>query len=57
MEDLCQCLLKKTSVVTPAKAQEMILSITQALLLVEKHLKNIQEADLKVKKLFTCVNL
>ncbi|XP_056886026.1 evC complex member EVC-like isoform X1 [Takifugu flavidus] len=47
VEDLCQHILKKTSVVSPAEAQEMIISTIQALLLVEKCLKNIQEADLK----------
>lgn len=50
MEDLCQHILKKTSVVSPAEAQEMIISTIQALLLVEKCLKNIHEADLKVQK-------
>lgn len=52
MEDLCQHLSKKSSVVSPAEAQEMISSVIQALLLVENYLKNIQEADLKVKELF-----
>lgn len=52
MEDLCQHLSKKSSVVSPAEAQEMISSVLQALLLVENYLKNIQEADLKVKELF-----
>lgn len=50
MEDLCQHILKKTSVVSPAEAQEMIISTIQALVLVEKCLKNIHEADLKVQK-------
>lgn len=52
MEDLCQHLSKKSSVVSPAEAQEMISSVIQALLLVENHLKNMQESDLKVKELF-----
>lgn len=50
VEDLCQHILKKTSVVSTAEAQEIIISIIQALLLAEKCLKNIQEADLKVKQ-------
>lgn len=52
MEDLCQHLSKKSSVVSPAAAQEMISSVIRALLSVENYLKNIQEADLKVKELF-----
>lgn len=38
--------------VSPAEAQEMISSVIQTLLLAENYLKNIQEADLKVKELF-----
>uniref|UniRef100_UPI0037E842EA evC complex member EVC n=1 Tax=Semicossyphus pulcher TaxID=241346 RepID=UPI0037E842EA len=47
VEDLCHHLLKKTSVFSPDEAQELILSLIQALLLVENHLMNTQEADLK----------
>nr|XP_046240304.1 ellis-van Creveld syndrome protein isoform X2 [Scatophagus argus] len=47
VEDLCQHLLKKTSVFSPDEAQNVILSLIQTLLLVENHLKNTQEAELK----------
>ncbi|XP_059184914.1 evC complex member EVC [Centropristis striata] len=47
VEDLCQHLLKKTSVLSTDEAQDVILSVIQTLLLVEKHLMTIQEADLK----------
>ncbi|XP_037346801.2 evC complex member EVC isoform X1 [Pungitius pungitius] len=47
VEDLCQHLLKNTSVFSPDEAQDMILSLIQTLLLVENHLMNTQEADLK----------
>ncbi|XP_044036963.1 ellis-van Creveld syndrome protein [Siniperca chuatsi] len=47
VEDLCQHLLKKTSVFSPDEAQDVILSLIQTLLLVENHLTNTQEADLK----------
>lgn len=50
VEDLCQHLLKKTSVFSPDEAQDVILSLIQTLLLVENQLMNTQEADLKVKK-------
>ncbi|XP_070759048.1 evC complex member EVC [Enoplosus armatus] len=47
VEDLCQHLLKKTSVFSPDEAQDVILSLIQTLLLVENHLMSTQEADLK----------
>uniref|UniRef100_G3NZZ6 EvC ciliary complex subunit 1 n=1 Tax=Gasterosteus aculeatus TaxID=69293 RepID=G3NZZ6_GASAC len=47
VEDLCQHLLRKTSVFSPDEAQDVILSLIQTLLLVENHLMNTQEADLK----------
>ncbi|XP_029948182.1 ellis-van Creveld syndrome protein [Salarias fasciatus] len=47
VEDLCQHLLRKTSVFSPDEAQEVILSLSQTLLLVETHLMKVQEADLK----------
>uniref|UniRef100_A0A8C2WPI2 Ellis-van Creveld syndrome protein n=1 Tax=Cyclopterus lumpus TaxID=8103 RepID=A0A8C2WPI2_CYCLU len=47
VEDLCQHLLKKTSMFPPDEAQDVILSLVQTLLLVETHLMNTQEADLK----------
>lgn len=50
VEDLCQYLLKKTSVFSPDEAQHVILSLNQTLVLVENHLMNTQEADLKVKQ-------
>lgn len=49
---MCQHLSKKSSVFSPAEAQEIISSVIQALLLVENYLKDIQAADLKVKELF-----
>lgn len=48
---MCQHLSKKCSIVSPAETQEMISVAIQALLSVENYLKNIQEADLKVKEL------
>lgn len=48
MEDLCQQLLKKTSIFSADEAQDVILSLIQTLVLIEKHLMNTQEADLKV---------
>ncbi|XP_038552015.1 ellis-van Creveld syndrome protein [Micropterus salmoides] len=47
VEDLCQHLLKKTSVFSPDEAQNVNTSLIQTLLLVENHLMNTQEADLK----------
>ncbi|XP_051271523.1 evC complex member EVC [Dicentrarchus labrax] len=47
VEDLCQHLLKKTSVFSPDEAQDVILSLIQTLVLLENHLMNTQEADLK----------
>ncbi|XP_078104190.1 evC complex member EVC [Sander vitreus] len=47
VEDLCQHLLKKPSIFSPDEAQDVILSLIQTLLLVENHLMNTQEADLK----------
>ncbi|KAF1391380.1 hypothetical protein PFLUV_G00041520 [Perca fluviatilis] len=47
VEDLCQHLLKKPSIFSPDEAQGVILSLIQTLLLVENHLMNTQEADLK----------
>ncbi|XP_070702526.1 evC complex member EVC [Pempheris klunzingeri] len=47
VEDLSQHLLKKTSVLSPDEAQDVILSLIQALLLVENNMMNIQVADLK----------
>uniref|UniRef100_A0A4W6C0P0 EvC ciliary complex subunit 1 n=1 Tax=Lates calcarifer TaxID=8187 RepID=A0A4W6C0P0_LATCA len=46
VEDLCQHLLKKTSIFSPDEAQDVIQSLIQTLLLVENHLVNTQEADL-----------
>lgn len=48
VEDLCQHLLKETSIFSPNEAQDVILSLTQTLLSAENHLKNAQESDLKV---------
>ncbi|XP_042351685.1 ellis-van Creveld syndrome protein [Plectropomus leopardus] len=47
VEDLCQQMLKKTSIFSPDEAQDVILSLIQTLLLVENHLMNTQEDDLK----------
>ncbi|XP_026162852.1 ellis-van Creveld syndrome protein [Mastacembelus armatus] len=47
LEDLCQHLLKKTSIFSPDEAQDMIFSLIQTILLVENHLVNTQVADLK----------
>ncbi|XP_008282721.1 ellis-van Creveld syndrome protein [Stegastes partitus] len=47
VEDLCQHVLKKTSIFSPDEAQNVILSLIQTLLLVENHLMKVQEADLK----------
>nr|XP_020448214.1 ellis-van Creveld syndrome protein isoform X2 [Monopterus albus] len=47
VEDLCQHLLKKTSIFSTDEAQDVIHSLIQALLLVENHLVNIQTVDLK----------
>ncbi|XP_037535143.1 ellis-van Creveld syndrome protein [Nematolebias whitei] len=47
VEDLCQLLLKRSSVFSPDDAQNVISSLTQTLLLVENHLMNLQQADLK----------
>ncbi|KAM6947008.1 evC complex member EVC [Lycodopsis pacificus] len=47
VEDLCQHLLKKTSIFSPDEAQDVILSLIQTLLLVENQLMNTQEAYLK----------
>ncbi|XP_071350381.1 evC complex member EVC [Trachinotus anak] len=47
VEDLCQNLLRKTSIFSTDEAQDMILSLIQTLLSVENHLLNTQEADLK----------
>ncbi|CAN9512397.1 unnamed protein product [Ophioblennius macclurei] len=47
VEDLCQHLLKKTSIFSPEEAQEVILSLSQTLLSVDIQLMKVQEADLK----------
>ncbi|CAJ1051563.1 ellis-van Creveld syndrome protein-like [Xyrichtys novacula] len=47
VEDLCQQLLKKSSILPPDEAQELIHSLTQTLVVVENHLTNAQEAELK----------
>ncbi|XP_040888926.1 ellis-van Creveld syndrome protein [Toxotes jaculatrix] len=47
VEDLCQHLLKKTNTLSPDEAQDVILSLIQTLLLVENHLVNTLEEDLK----------
>ncbi|KAF7668589.1 hypothetical protein LDENG_00002110 [Lucifuga dentata] len=47
VENWCQHLLNKSSVFLPDEAQDVIHSVIQTLLLVEKHLMNTQEADLK----------
>ncbi|XP_053294160.1 evC complex member EVC [Pleuronectes platessa] len=47
VEDLCQTLLMKTSVFSRDEAQDVILSLIQTLLLVENHLVNTQEAELR----------
>ncbi|KAM7422182.1 hypothetical protein PAMA_010314 [Pampus argenteus] len=47
VEDLCQHLLKKTSIFTPDEAQDVTASLIQTLLSVENHLMNTQEVDLK----------
>ncbi|XP_053172161.1 evC complex member EVC [Scomber japonicus] len=47
VEDLCQHLLKKTSIFTPDEAQNVTASLIQTLLSVEDHLMNTQEADVK----------
>ncbi|XP_023254314.1 nucleoprotein TPR-like, partial [Seriola lalandi dorsalis] len=48
VEDLCQHLLRKTSIFSPDEAQDVNLSLIRTLLLVENHLVSTQEADLKV---------
>ncbi|XP_071369236.1 evC complex member EVC isoform X2 [Centroberyx affinis] len=47
VEALCQHLLNKTSALPTDEAQDIIHSLIQTLLLVENHLINAQEADLK----------
>uniref|UniRef100_A0A3P9DPD7 EvC ciliary complex subunit 1 n=1 Tax=Maylandia zebra TaxID=106582 RepID=A0A3P9DPD7_9CICH len=47
VEDLCKQLLKKTSSFSPDEAQNVIQTLIQTLLLVEKHLLKAQEVDLK----------
>ncbi|XP_076604117.1 evC complex member EVC [Chaetodon auriga] len=47
VEDLCQHLLKKSSIFSPDEAQGVILSLVQTLVSVDNHLMNTQEADLK----------
>uniref|UniRef100_A0A3B4YA23 EvC ciliary complex subunit 1 n=1 Tax=Seriola lalandi dorsalis TaxID=1841481 RepID=A0A3B4YA23_SERLL len=47
VEDLCQHLLRKTSIFSPDEAQDVNLSLIRTLLLVENHLVSTQEADLK----------
>ncbi|XP_067360372.1 evC complex member EVC [Channa argus] len=47
VEDLCQHLLKNSSIFSPDEAQDVILSLIQTILLVEKHLVNTQQSDLK----------
>ncbi|XP_044204715.1 ellis-van Creveld syndrome protein [Thunnus albacares] len=47
VEDLCQHLLKKSSIFTPDEAQDVTASLIQTLLSVENHLMNTQEADVK----------
>lgn len=50
MEDLCQHLLKNSSIFSPDEAQDVILSLIQTCLSIEKQLGNTQLADLKVKQ-------
>ncbi|XP_041672290.1 ellis-van Creveld syndrome protein isoform X2 [Cheilinus undulatus] len=47
VEDLCQQLLKKTSIFSQDESQEVIHSLIQTLLFVENHLMNAQQAELK----------
>ncbi|XP_029006582.1 evC complex member EVC [Betta splendens] len=47
VEDLCQHLLKKSSVFSPDDAQDVILSLIHACLSIEKHLVTVQQADLQ----------
>ncbi|XP_026202447.1 ellis-van Creveld syndrome protein isoform X2 [Anabas testudineus] len=47
VEDLSQHLLKNTSIFSPDEAQDVILSLIQTCLLIEKNLVNTQQADLK----------
>ncbi|KAG7494061.1 ellis-van Creveld syndrome protein [Solea senegalensis] len=47
VEDLFQHLLSKTSIFSRDEAQDVIMSLIQTLLLVENHLVNTQEAELK----------
>lgn len=55
VEDLCQHLLKKTSIFSLDEAQDVIQSLIQTLLLVENHLVNTQEADLTVSNTNCCL--
>ncbi|XP_017278268.1 ellis-van Creveld syndrome protein [Kryptolebias marmoratus] len=47
VEDLCQLLLKRSSVSSPDDAEDVISSLIQTLVSVENHLMKVQEADLK----------
>lgn len=47
VEDLSQCLLKKTSVVPPEEAHSIISSIIKSLLIIEDHLNTSQHSDLR----------
>lgn len=49
VEDLCQHLLKSTNMFSADEAQDVILSLIETTLLVEKQLLNSQQADLMVK--------
>ncbi|KAM9409033.1 evC complex member EVC [Pholidichthys leucotaenia] len=47
VEDLCQHLLRKNSVFSSDEAQNLIITLTQMLVSVEKHLIKVQEVELK----------
>lgn len=48
VEDFCQHLLKKSSIFSQEESQDLILSLIQTLLVVEDHMQDTQEAELKV---------
>lgn len=49
VEDFCQNILKKSSVVSQDECQDLIGTLIQTLVAIENHLKDSQEAELKVR--------
>lgn len=49
VEDFCQNMLKKSSLFSQDECQDLIGSLIQTLVAMENHLKDSQEAELKVQ--------